>query len=128
MGANADVVRSAWEALGRGDMEHMASAFDDSAEIVLPESLPWGGTYRGPDSLKEMFGTFRGQLEDFRPSPEGFFEADNDHVFVPLDIQARTKAGKDMSGRALWMYRLRGGKIVRAEIFVDTADTLEAVR
>jgi ketosteroid isomerase-like protein len=38
MGANADVVRSAWEALGRGDMEHMASAFDDSAEIVLPES------------------------------------------------------------------------------------------
>jgi ketosteroid isomerase-like protein len=54
-------------------------------------------------------------------------EADNDHVIVPVDIEARTKVGKDLSGRALWMYRLRDRKIVRAELFVDTANTLDAI-
>jgi ketosteroid isomerase-like protein len=127
MGGKADVVRSAWEGFRSGDMDQVAAAFDDSAEIVIPESLPWGGTYRGPDGFRQMIGEFTGLLEDFRPSPENFLE-DGDHVVVPLDIQARTKTGKDMSGRALWLYRVQGSKIVRAEIFADTASTLEAVR
>jgi ketosteroid isomerase-like protein len=29
--------------------------------------------------------------------------------------------------RALWLYQLKDGKIVRAELFADTAKTLEVV-
>lgn len=128
MGANAEVVRSGWEAFARQDLDAATENMDDGAEIVVPETLPWGGTYHGPDGFKEMIGSFTSHLEEFRPTPEAFLEADNDHVVVPVDVEGRTKAGKDLTDRVLWLYRLRDGKIVRAEIFVDTARTLEAVR
>jgi ketosteroid isomerase-like protein len=74
-----------------------------------------------------MVGQFMGDLEDFRPSPRGFLEPEDEHVVVPLDVQGRTKAGKDFSGSALWLYQLRDGKIVRAQLYADTASTLQAL-
>ena len=127
MGANADVVRAAWAGFSQFDFDRATANVDEAAEIVVPESLPWGGTYRGPDGFKEMIGRFIGHLEDFRPTPTGILEADDDHVVVPIEAQGRTKAGNDFSGSALWLYKLRNGKIVRAEIFVDTAGTLRAI-
>jgi uncharacterized protein len=127
MGSNADVVRSAWEAFSQQDLDRATADVDGSAEIVIPESLPWGGKYRGPEGFKAMIGQFMGHLEDFRPSPRGFLEAEDEHVVVPLDVRGRTKAGNDFSGSALWLYQFRDGKIVRAEIFADTANTLQAL-
>jgi ketosteroid isomerase-like protein len=127
MGGNADIVKSAWEAFSQQDLDKATADVDPSADIVVPESLPWGGTYRGPDGFKDMVGQFMGHLEDFRPSPRGFLEAEDEHVVVPLDVQGRTKAGKDFSGGALWLYQLRGGKIVRAQLYADTASTLQAL-
>jgi hypothetical protein len=46
MGANADVVKAAWEAFAQSDLDRAAAELDESAEIVLPDSLPWGGTHR----------------------------------------------------------------------------------
>jgi uncharacterized protein len=126
MGANADVVRSAWGAFSRQDLDGATADVDGAAEILVPDSLPWGGSYRGPDGFKEMIGKFRSNLEDFRPNPQAFLE-DGDHVVVPVDVQGPTTTGKDFGGRALWLYQLKDGKIVRAELFADTAKTLEAV-
>jgi len=126
MGANADVIRQAWEAFGQQDLDGATADMDGDAEVIVPESLPWGGTYRGPDGFKEMVGQFLSQFEDFRPDIEGRFRG-RERPGVPLDTWGRSKAGKEMSSRALWLYRLRDGKVVRAEIFPDTADTLEAV-
>jgi uncharacterized protein len=128
MGVNADVVKAAWEALGQQDVDRATADIDESAEIVLQDSLPWGGTHRGPDGFKRMVSEFTSHLEEFRPSPRGFFEAEQEQVVVPVDIQARTKAGKEMAQRVLWLYELQDGKIIRAELFADTADTLEAIR
>ena len=66
---------------------------DDRAETLLPDSLPWGGTYRGPDGFRDMIGEFMSQLEDFRPSPEAFLEAEDNHVVVPASVEGRTNAG-----------------------------------
>jgi ketosteroid isomerase-like protein len=126
VGANADVVRSAWEAFGRQDLDSATADMEEAAEIIVPESLPWGGSYRGPGGFKEMIGPFMSHFEEFRPTPDGFFEAD-DRVFFPLSVQAKSTSGNDMSGRALWMYQLRDGKITRAEIFADTANTVSVV-
>jgi ketosteroid isomerase-like protein len=127
MGANADTVREAWEAFGRGDIDGATSTTDDSAEIVVPETLPWGGTYRGPDGFKEMIGKFMGELEEFNAQPQTFLEADDDHVVVPVGGSARTKSGNELAIRALWLYQVRGGKLVRADFYGDTAATLDAL-
>jgi ketosteroid isomerase-like protein len=100
MGENADVIRAAWEAFGRQDLDTATGVLDEGGEVVVPQGLPWGGTYRGPDGFKEMLGQFMGNMDEF---------------------------SNEMSGRALWMYELSGGKVRRAELFADTAQTVEAI-
>ena len=48
---NVDVVQGAWDAFGRGDIDAVLDAISPSAETRVPESLPWGGTYAGPDGF-----------------------------------------------------------------------------
>jgi hypothetical protein len=43
MGANADVVKAAWDAFGYQDLDRATADIDESAEIVLQDSLPWEG-------------------------------------------------------------------------------------
>jgi ketosteroid isomerase-like protein len=127
VGANADILRSVWDAFIGQDFDGAMAHFDAAAEIVAPGTLPWAGTYRGHDGYREMAGKVRSLLDDFRPSPQAFIE-DGDQVAVPIDLQGRTTTGTDIAWRALWLYRLRDGKVVRAELFIDTARALADVR
>ena len=102
MGANADMVRSAWEAFGKGDIDAAVATTSDSAEIVIPESLPWGGTYTGPGGFKEMIGKFVSNMEEVDPAPQEFLEAEGDHVVVTVK-----GAGTDEERqRAQWRFDL----------------------
>ena len=127
MGANADVVRSGWEAFGKGDLDAAVATTSDSAEIVIPESLPWGGTYTGPDGFKEMIVKFVSNFEEVEPAPQEFLEADGDHVVVTVKGIGKTKSGNELSGDSLWLYKMDGGKIIRAQFYGDTATAVEAL-
>ena len=80
MGANADTVKNGWDAFAKGDMDAATATTSDSAEIVIPESLPWGGTYTGPDGFKEMIGKFVSNFDEVSPNPQEFIEADGGRV------------------------------------------------
>ena len=127
MGANAEAVKTGWDAFARGDLDAAVSTTSDSAEIVIPESLPWGGTYTGPDGFKEMIGKFLSQFEEVDPTPQTFLEAEDDHVVVTVRGVGKTKSGNDLSGDSIWLYRVDDGKIEHAEFYGDTATAVEAL-
>jgi ketosteroid isomerase-like protein len=128
MGANADLLRARWDDFGRGDIDGAVSSTDDNAQIVLPETLPWGGTYTGPDGFKEMIGKFLSNFESVDPKPTAFLEADDgETVIVTVEGVGRTKAGNDLSGRSVWLYKVRDGKLTEAEFFGDTAQAVDAL-
>ena len=127
MGANADLVRSGWEAFGKGDLDAAVATASDSAEIVIPDTLPWGGTYTGPDGFKEMIGKFLSNFESVDPAPQEFLEADGNHVVVTVKGAGKTKSGNELSGDSVWLYKIDGDKIARAEFFGDTAAAVEAL-
>jgi ketosteroid isomerase-like protein len=128
MGANADLVKARWEDFGRGDIDGAVSDTDENAEIVMPETLPWGGTYRGPDGFKEMIGKFVSNFESVEPRPTSFLEADDgETVVVTVEGVGKTKSGNDLSGSSVWLYTVRDGKLMRAEFFGDTAQTRDAL-
>ena len=74
MGENADTVKARWDDFGRGDIDGAVSTTDENAEIVMPETLPWGGTYRGPDGFKEMIQKFVSNFESIDPKPTAFWK------------------------------------------------------
>ncbi len=127
MGANADLVKNGWDAFAKGDLDAAVETTSDSAEIVIPETLPWGGTYTGPDGFKEMIGKFLSNFEEVNPAPQQFLEADGGHVVVTVSGVGKTKSGNELSGDSIWLYTVDGGEITRAEFYGDTATAVDAL-
>jgi ketosteroid isomerase-like protein len=108
-------------------MDAATATTSDSAEIVVPESLPWGGTYTGPAGFKEMIGRFMSNFDSVSPAPQEFIEADGGRVVVTVKGVGTTKSGNELSGDSIWLYRVDDGKIEHAEFYGDTATAVEAL-
>jgi ketosteroid isomerase-like protein len=124
---NVEITRNAWEAFGRGDMDGATADDAPNSEMVIPETLPWGGTYVGKDGFMELMGKLGQHFEEFSTTPERIIDGGENTVIVVAGQKGRTKAGNDMEGRVMWLYELNDGQITRAEFFGDTARALEAV-
>ncbi len=124
---NVDVIESAWEAFRKGDLDAAAEAIDPSGELITPDSLPWGGTYVGPDGFRDFVAKLNDSFDQFKPVPEKVLGADDDHVVVVVRAAGQTKSGNDLEFEVVWVYRLRGGKVVHAQVFTDSAPILEAL-
>ena len=124
---NVDVVQGAWDAFGRGDIDAVLETIAPSAETRLPESLPWGGTYAGPDGFRDFLTKLRDSWDQFSATPQKVLGADDNHVVVLAKTKGRTKAGATIEGKTIWIYQLRDGRIADAESFGDTAQLLEAL-
>jgi uncharacterized protein len=128
MGENADIVKERWGDFTKGDLDGAVSNTDESAEIRIPDTLPWGGTYKGPEGFKEMIGKFLSNFESVDPRPTAFLEADDgETVVVVVEGGGKTKSGNEFSGRSVWLYKVRDGKLTDAEFFGDTAQARDAL-
>ncbi len=127
MGANADTVRTGWDAFADGDMDAAVATTSEQAKIVVPESLPWGGTYTGRAGFKEMIGKFVSNFDEVHPEPQQFLEADDGHVLVTVSGVGTTKSGNELSGDSIWLYKVDDGEISHAEFYGDTATAVEAL-
>ena len=128
MGENSDAVKARWDDFARGDLDGAVSTTDENAEVRLPETLPWGGTYKGPEGFKEMIQKFLSNFESVDPKPTAFLEADDgETVVVIVEGVGKTKSGNELSGRSVWLYKVNDGKLMDSEFFGDTAQARDAL-
>src|SRR5262245_15309588 len=113
---NVEMIESMWDAFGRGDLDKVTGAVAETGELVFPDSVPWGGSYTGPEGFRAALEDLRGRFGEFKVKPEMILGADDDHVVVVTDVQGRGKGGR-LDGRVVWLYRMRDGKVTRAEAF-----------
>jgi len=124
---NVDVVQGAWDAWAAGDLEGATNVVASEGEIVAPSSLPWGGTFIGPEGFRDFLAGMLKHFKDLKAVPEKVLGADDDHVIVTARVRGRTKGGNPIEHRTVWIYKLRGGQVVNAETFADTAALLKAM-
>ena len=154
---NVDVVQGAWDAYARGDMDGAVEPIAPNAETRVPESVPWGGTYVGPDGFRDFLykldqafdqqlalspesmtslglKTDYGKLDDYSERADArslaldkVLGADDNHVVVVAKTRGRTKSGGVVEGSNVWLYQLRDGMIADAEAWGDTARVIEAL-
>jgi len=128
MGENADAVKERWADFAKGDLDGAVSTTDENAEIRIPQTLPWGGTYPGPGGFKEMIGKFLSNFESVDPQPTDFIEGDDgETVVVVVEGVGKTKSGNEISGRSVWLYKVSDGRLTDAEFFGDTAEARDAI-
>ena len=124
---NVDVIESAYAAFGKGDIEAVLGYFSDSAEIVAPQSLPWGGEYEGPEGMRTFIAKLLEHFTDFKATPVKVLGADDNHVIVVARTSGKTKSGTRVENEVVWIYQLRDGAVTSARVFSDTAELLEAL-
>jgi ketosteroid isomerase-like protein len=123
-----DVVHGFNDALARGDVDGMVDFLDPEVEWRAPESVPWGGTFRGRDGFREFLGKIVDQPAEFRREMLEYLDA-GERVVVLLRQMGRPKAGDaEYDVPEVHVWTVRDGKIVDFEGSFDTATVLRTLR
>jgi ketosteroid isomerase-like protein len=122
---NVRLLLDVFSAIERRDDQRFRELLNVDFEIAWPPSLPYGGTSRGvapaSPSWSETWLPLQPTEAERRMDPR-VVAASDDEVVVLWRQRGVTAAGTRFDGEALGLYRVRGGKLARAQMFYfDTA-------
>jgi ketosteroid isomerase-like protein len=125
--ANVETIRQGFEAFGRGDLEAALAGIDPKVEVHEPADLPDAQVYYGHAGFLAALAKAGEMFDDIRTEPVEFIDA-GDQVFVWVRITGKGHgSGARVEMYQAWTYRLREGRVVRSEAYLDRAKALEAV-
>jgi hypothetical protein len=122
---NVKVVRVAYRAFMKGDLQGLGEHFAEQIEWETPDSLPLGGVVRGRDSVLANFAQIPQLWSEFSVEPDEYIDA-GEHVVV-RGVQRAVGPGGPSESRYLHLCTLRDGKIVRGEYIADSAKAVQAL-
>jgi len=112
----------------RPDAERARALFQPDVEFHWPPSLPYGGTTRG---LKADGRTWAETWDPLQPTEAErrldprVVAASEDEIVVLWKQRGQSPAGDRLEGEVLGLYKIREGKLARAQMFYfDTAAVL----
>jgi uncharacterized protein len=122
--------RSTLDAFFAAEAAYLAGDLDDAAardayrrcftadvEIREPESLPYGGVWRGRDGVERLIARLREVYDEASFEDRRVFDC-GDTFFVLMRSRVRSRAtGRRMTNSVLHRLELRGGRIAAMEIF-----------
>jgi ketosteroid isomerase-like protein len=126
--ANLQVIRTLYDAFGRGDVDGIVGLMDEGViwQVPGPAVVPFAGTWKGHAGVRQFFDHAISTLDVLDQKLTGFL-ADADRVGAIGQERMRVKAtGKEYVTNWVHLYTIVGGKIVAFEEFVDTAAQAEA--
>jgi ketosteroid isomerase-like protein len=119
--SNLDVVRSIYEAWGRGDFSSNEWAH---AEIEFSfAGGPDPGSWRGLDAMAHAYRDWLRAWEYFRAEPEEYIVIDRERILVLVRNSGRGKvSGLELDEQSAANYfQFRDGKVTRIVVYLDRA-------
>jgi uncharacterized protein len=114
------MMRRAYDAFNRDDLERSLEAFDPDVEwhtYIVPG--PGGGIYRGHDGVRELWAEAHRIFGEFRNVPEEIFEVGG-HVVAYISVEGvGARSGAAVQARIAHLYTFRDGKIASVRSFDD---------
>lgn len=127
---NTQLIRQAYEAFGRGDVQAVLGMLTDDVEWYTPgpAEIPYAGKRRGRDGAAEFFRLLGEADETLAFEPREFF-ANGDKVVVLGSFQGRARStGKMIEQDWVQVFTVRNGKIAAFREFYDSAAIAAAYR
>ena len=122
------VVRGFNDALARGDVAGMVDFLDPQVEWRAPESVPWGGTFRGHEGFREFLGKVLDQPAEFRREMLEYLDAGERIVVLLRQMGRRKGSDTEYDVPEVHVWTIRDGKIVDFEGSFDTATVLRTLQ
>jgi ketosteroid isomerase-like protein len=118
---NVQIVKDAFAAIGRGDMQGLLALSAEDIEWIIPgEDWPLAGTRRGHAGLADLFQTQSESMETTFMEPREFV-AQGDRVFVVGFARGRVKAtNKTWEDDWVFAMTVRNGKLTSIREYIDT--------
>jgi ketosteroid isomerase-like protein len=123
---NVESVRAAAHAFNRGDVD---AAFKDVIPEFQYDQTRAVGLDRGMFNLQQfrsLLTTCTDTWESFTIGADELIEAGGD-VVMPFTNVARGRDGVEVQARGIWVWTIRDGSIVRACLYQDRQEALQAV-
>jgi ketosteroid isomerase-like protein len=125
---NVEIVRSAFAAADRGDMEGVLRLCDEDIVITQPTELPGAPPEQhGHRGVMEAFAIWPEQWDDYRIEILRIAPAPGGKVFVTTRTSGRGKqSGVEVEMDFSFVFTLRDAKISEWRLFVQEGQALEA--
>jgi ketosteroid isomerase-like protein len=121
-----EVVRTAYEAWARGDLEAALEVAAPDIVIKQPPTQADARSYVGHDGLRRATADWGGQWDDWRIEIRRLIDADP-LVVATIHQRGRGKASGVQVGTELSsVHAVEAGKITRMEMFFSEEEALEA--
>jgi uncharacterized protein len=119
--SNVELVYRGFAGWGKDEPARLGELLSPDCELIVPDSIPYGGVFRGAENV---IGWFTHELwrwfDEFTSTAEAVIDG-GDVIVVPVNVKARARNGRTIDVHNLWVYELRGGKLLRARVYADTA-------
>jgi ketosteroid isomerase-like protein len=120
---NVDLVRAAYAAFGRGDINAVLDLMDPKIDFRVAENSLYyrGSAYVGRDDVGSLFARIPVDWDGFEVVPETYHDA-GDVVAVRGRYRGTYRAtGKSMYAQVAHFWTLRNGKLAEFQQYIDTA-------
>ena len=125
---NAEIVRAAYEAFDRGDLDAVSELQDPAVEWRTSEEDPDAAIHSGREAVRRYFEGYLETFPGLRAELEECVGVSERQVLTTVRYTGRARAsGMEMDWRQSVLYTLRAGLIVRVEEYFDRDQALEAV-
>jgi uncharacterized protein len=120
-------LRRIYDALLRWDVAEFARDVTHDFELILPETVPWGGTRHGRDGVEAYATIFRDHVEGQWADPDDFLEA-GELIVVLGRLRGRARAtGEEYEVPFAHVWTLSDGVPSRCRSYFDTAPIMAAL-
>jgi uncharacterized protein len=125
---NHDVIKAHYAGSDAGDLAAMVAPLTSDTLWTEMAGFPCAGTYRGPDEVVvNVFAVLGKAWEGYTFTLERLVDGGNSIVGIGTYSAIYRATGKSMTARAVHVWDLADGKVVRFEQFTDTLLVAQAM-
>ena len=126
--SGVDTVQVFYDAVPRGDLPAALGVLADDVRWTESDGFPYAGTYVGPDAVRDgVFARLGSEWDPFVLDVEELIDGGDTVVAIGTYSGTYRATGKSMRARVAHVWKLRDGKAVSFEQFVDTAAVAAAL-
>ena len=120
-------IEAVYDAFNRGDIQYIVYQVAPTAAWRQSKTLPWGGDYTGPSGVATFFNKLGAEMDTVAFNANENIQV-GDEVFSFGSYEGKSrKTGQPGSANWMFRWRVKDGKIVLFDSYIDTAALVAAM-